>query len=499
MSTNHPLELEKPAIGDEVVQQIKNNSPPSSGNDDEEGKMVMRRPGKSRRTTRRVTQSIVGPTIADSKLPLLMDCIPNAREELFIKKIELCCTTFDFYDTQNYLEDKAVKLQTMEELIIYTTPDSDIYFSETVLKTFMRMIQLNLLRSPDLTLTREEEIFGICDEDENILELIWHNLQPVYQLFLNIVVHKNLDINQAKRQFNIEFISRFTDLFDRDDAREREYVKTLLHRMYGRFLSYRSMIRRMMAHRFYEAIYEGRSNRGIAEMLEFLGSIINGFATPLKSEHVRFLEVALIPLLKSYLLPTYLLELMYCLTQFVEKDPNTAISVIRGLRRYWPTKNTGKQLMFLQLVEEVLNLCVDADSSIVRLLFDPLCEILCLGLSCPAFAVLERSCELWASEFLCEKFFMKGDIAFTELLPRVYRTLLHSHKTAWSPPAEFLTMKVISMYQELDPKKFAAVDMALKELHKDEDIKREQAEGRWQTLLAQAEQTLPAELLREIW
>lgn len=189
-------------------------------------------------------------------------------QELFIKKIELCCTTFDFYDTQNYLEDKAVKLQTMEELIIYTTPDSDIYFSEAALKTFIRMIKLNLLRSPDLTLTREEEIFGICDEDEIILELIWHNLQPVYQLFLNIVVHKNLDINQAKRQFNIEFISRFTDLFDRDDAREREYVKTLLHRIYGRFLSYRSMIRRMMAHRFYEVIYEGR--RWVYESFLFL-------------------------------------------------------------------------------------------------------------------------------------------------------------------------------------------------------------------------------------
>lgn len=187
------------------------------------------------------------------------------------------------------------------------------------------------------------------------------------------------------------------------------------------------------------------SNRGVAEMLEFLGSIINGFATPLKAEHVRFLESALIPLLKSFLLPAYLLELMYCLTQFVEKDPTTAVSIVRGLRQYWPAKNTAKELMYLQLLEEVLNLCVDAEGDILRNLYDPVCEILCLGLSCPAFAVLERTCEMWASEFLCEKFFMNPEIAFTELLPRVYRALITAHKDAWTPPAEFLTKKVITM------------------------------------------------------
>ena len=39
-------------------------------------------------------------------------------------------------------------------------------------------------------------------------------------------------------------------------------------------------------------------HNGIAELLEILGSIINGFAIPLKKEHIQFLEKALIPLHK---------------------------------------------------------------------------------------------------------------------------------------------------------------------------------------------------------
>ena len=39
-------------------------------------------------------------------------------------------------------------------------------------------------------------------------------------------------------------------------------------------------------------------HNGIAELLEILGSIINGFALPLKDEHKQFLLKALLPLHK---------------------------------------------------------------------------------------------------------------------------------------------------------------------------------------------------------
>ena len=52
-----------------------------------------------------------------------------------------------------------------------------------------------------------------------------------------------------------------------------------------------------------------------AELLEILGSIINGFALPLKDEHKSFLQRALMPLHKPKCLPAYHQQLSYCVTQ----------------------------------------------------------------------------------------------------------------------------------------------------------------------------------------
>lgn len=52
-----------------------------------------------------------------------------------------------------------------------------------------------------------------------------------------------------------------------------------------------------------------------AELLEILGSIINGFALPLKEEHKQFLQRALMPLHKPKCLPAYHQQLSYCVTQ----------------------------------------------------------------------------------------------------------------------------------------------------------------------------------------
>eukprot|EP00966_Prymnesium_polylepis_P245989 5690094-Prymnesium_polylepis.1 len=58
------------------------------------------------------------------------------------------------------------------------------------------------------------------------------------------------------------------------------------------------------------------------------GSIINGFALPLKEEHKQFLLKALLPLHKVRYVGMYHQQLSYCVTQFVEKDPNLSKQVL---------------------------------------------------------------------------------------------------------------------------------------------------------------------------
>lgn len=102
-------------------------------------------------------------------------------------------------------------------------------------------------------------------------------------------------------------------------------------------------------------VYETQVHNGIAELLEILGSIINGFAIPLKSEHTDFLLKSLMPLHTPKSLSLYHPQLSYCVTQFVEKDPGLSEAVLDRLLRYWPLTNSSKELLFLNELEDVSN------------------------------------------------------------------------------------------------------------------------------------------------
>ncbi|XP_078064170.1 serine/threonine-protein phosphatase 2A 56 kDa regulatory subunit epsilon isoform-like, partial [Mustelus asterias] len=102
-------------------------------------------------------------------------------------------------------------------------------------------------------------------------------------------------------------------------------------------------------------IYESEHFNGVAELLEILGSIINGFALPLKAEHKQFLLRVLIPLHTSRTLSLFHAQLAYCIVQFLEKDATLTEPVLRGLLKFWPKTCTQKEVMFLGELEEILD------------------------------------------------------------------------------------------------------------------------------------------------
>ena len=40
-------------------------------------------------------------------------------------------------------------------------------------------------------------------------------------------------------------------------------------------------------------------------------------------------------------------QLTYCVVQFVDKDPKTAVPIILGLLRYWPVQTSSKEVLDL--------------------------------------------------------------------------------------------------------------------------------------------------------
>lgn len=287
-------------------------------------------------------------------LPDFRDVPSSEKQSLFIKKLNMCCVVFDFSDPTKHLKEKEVKRQTLLELVDYVT-SANGKFSETVMLEVITMVSTNLFRSftPQPRENKVVESFDL-EEEEPSMDPAWPHLQIVYEFLLRFVASPETDAKLAKRYIERSFILKFLDLFDTEDPREREYLKTILHRIYGKFMAHRPFIRKAINNIFYRFIFETEKHNGIAELLEILGSIINGFALPLKDEHKLFLLHALIPLHKPKCLAMYHQQLSYCITQFVEKDCKLADTVIRGLLKYWPITNSSKEVMFLGELEEVL-------------------------------------------------------------------------------------------------------------------------------------------------
>jgi hypothetical protein len=56
---------------------------------------------------------------------------------------------------------------------------------------------------------------------------------------------------EAKKYVDQGFVVQLLELFDSEDPRERDFLKTTLHRIYGKFLSLRAFIRRAINNIFF--------------------------------------------------------------------------------------------------------------------------------------------------------------------------------------------------------------------------------------------------------
>jgi len=284
------------------------------------------------------------------------------------------------------------------------------------------------------------------DEDEPALEPAWPHLQVVYEFLLRFVVSTEVKAKVAKRYLDQVFCSHLVELFDSEDPRERDYLKTILHRVYGKFMSHRAYIRRSISHIFSRFVFEKPQHNGVAELLEILGSIINGFAMPLKPEHVRFLTHSLIPLHRPACLVLYHQQLSYCVTQYVEKDPNTGISIVAGLCKIWPWQNSSKQVQLLNEFEEILEFLGHEQLEAVM---QPLCRTLARCVGSEHFQVAERALFLWQNDNLLQRGILSSEYA-PQLLPRIIPALLRHAEGHWNPTVEQLAEHVLNTYQMSD-------------------------------------------------
>jgi serine/threonine-protein phosphatase 2A regulatory subunit B' len=401
---------------------------------------------------------------------------PLRREALFEQKLELCSHVFNFEDAASLKKEKEIKRQTLLELVDYVnTSAGQKIFTEASMPAIMNCVRANICRSlPPQTEDYDPE------EDEPVLEPSWPHLQVVYEFFLRFIVSSEVNAKVAKKYVDANFCYRLIELFDSEDPRERDYLKTILHRIYGKFMSHRSFIRKTISNVFYRFVYETERHNGVGELLEILGSIINGFAIPLKREHLQFLQCALIPLHIPKCVTLYHQQLSYCVIQFVEKDPDTAVPILNGLIRYWPWSSSAKQVLVMNELEEILELLGHEPLLLVR---DALFELIRKCLSSEHFQVTERTLFLWNNDQLINHGCLSKQHAPT-LLPIIYTALVEKSEKHWNATVEGLATNVLKVYQDFDMKTYNTC----KERAEEEAATKVQTEAttqaRWEQIFA---------------
>ncbi|KIH63659.1 protein phosphatase 2A regulatory B subunit, partial [Ancylostoma duodenale] len=400
------------------------------------------------------------------QLPLIKDTPANEQPALVLQKLVQCQKIFDFYDPVAQLKSKEIKRAALNELIDHITTTKGAIV-ESIYPEVIKMVSKNIFR----VLPPSDNSEFDPEEDEPTLEVSWPHLQLVYELFLRFLESPDFQASIGKKYIDQRFVLNLLDLFDSEDPRERDFLKTVLHRIYGKFLGLRAFIRKQINNMFLSFVYETDSFNGVGELLEILGSIINGFALPLKQEHKVFLVKVLLPLHKPKCLSLYHAQLAYCVVQFIEKDSSLTPQVFDALLKFWPRTCSSKEVMFLGEVEEILDII---EPEQFKKIIDPLFRQLAKCVSSPHFQVAERALYFWNNEYILSliedtsaqvgvalvfrKFcwflrFLSNKFDF-QVMPIMFPALYRISKEHWNQTIVALVYNVLKTFMEMNGKLF---------------------------------------------
>uniref|UniRef100_A0A8C7JVC1 Serine/threonine protein phosphatase 2A regulatory subunit n=2 Tax=Oncorhynchus TaxID=8016 RepID=A0A8C7JVC1_ONCKI len=373
-----------------------------------------------------------GKPIELTPLPLLKDVPAPEQPELFLKKLQQCCTVFDFMDTLSDLKMKEYKRSTLNELVDYVTVSRG-YLTEQAYPEVVKMVSYNIFR----TLPPSDSNEFDPEEDEPTLEASWPHLQLVYEFFIRFLESQEFQPSIAKKYIDQKFVLQLLELFDSEDPRERDYLKTVLHRIYGKFLGLRAFIRKQINNIFLR--------------------IINGFALPLKAEHKQFLVKVLIPL-----------HTVRSLSLFHAQ-------VIRGLLKFWPKTCSQKEVMYLGELEEILD--VIEPTQFVKIQ-EPLFKQISRCVSSPHFQVAERALYYWNNEYIMSLIEENSSV----ILPIMFASLYRISKEHWNPAIVALVYNVLKAFMEMNSTLFDELTATYKSDRQREKKKEKEREELWKKL-----------------
>ncbi|PUZ71765.1 hypothetical protein GQ55_2G340400 [Panicum hallii var. hallii] len=439
--------------------------------------------GKRRSTTLRFLFELEKP---DGLLPgtaKLPPPSPEPEADSLIDKIASCHRVFTFSAGAGEREDERdAKRERLVEVLgeVRSAGGKQRALDHRVMVALLKMVSANLFRAMPPSAYPPLPPDGV-DEDAPAMVLApsWPHLQVVYDILLSAVTAA--DAKALRNHVDRAFLSGLLALFGSEDPRERDRLKTVYHQLYSKLTGERAFMRRSMAAALLRLVYEAPAAErhcGVSELLEICGSIINGFAVPLKEEHRAFLARVLLPLHRTRWAHTYHRQLAYCVLQFVHKEPGLAGVVVTGILRHWPVTNCQKEVLLIEELEEILEVI---DPKQFQKLAVPVCSRIARCVSSCSSQVAERALYVWNNERFLELATSSPGV-MERILPAFVASVEGNLERHWSKCVQQVTASVKALLEQVAPDLYARCAADLAARRSEAEVAAAVRDARWRKL-----------------
>uniref|UniRef100_A0A1B0GA63 Serine/threonine protein phosphatase 2A regulatory subunit n=1 Tax=Glossina morsitans morsitans TaxID=37546 RepID=A0A1B0GA63_GLOMM len=366
---------------------------------------------------------------------------PRKQEAVFISKLRQCCVLFHFETPDIDSEGKKIKCNALKNIIHYLSYGRNV-LTDAIYPEIVDMFACNIFH----TLPPNE--FADVDAKEIIFEKSWTHLNLVYEVFLSFLESQDFQSFFAVPYINEKFIIQLLKLFDSVNRVERQLLKIILHRIYNRCVSLRETIRREVKYVLIGFINGTEHLNGINEILNFMESLIIGFAVPLKFEYKEFMIKVLVPLHKKENLPSFYEQLGACMMPLIKKEPLLCRPVIRGLLRIWPKSSARKETIYLNEIEVMIEEISLLDFyRIQKYLFRQISKCV----SSPHYQVAKHALNFCRNKYVVNLIMQNCD----EIMPLIVPAVNDISKHYWNKTILLLSRAVLIKFQRMNPGLFS--------------------------------------------
>merc|ERR1712217_195954 len=148
---------------------------------------------------------------------------------------------------------------------------------------------------------------------------------------------------------------------------------------------------------------------------------------------------------------------------------------ITSMLKFWPVSITAKQVLFLNELEETLELTQPPEFHQMQ---GQLFRRIALCITCPHFQVAERTLFLWNNDYIVKLINQNRQ----QLFPIVIGALYTNSKQHWNSAVHGLTFNVLKLLMEADPQLFDECSAKHRQDEEAEEKNEQTRIARWTAL-----------------